>query len=241
MTAEGRGGAACGRERRRLAWAASLVLAVGIPAPAQAALALDPVARDAIARVAYAEAGDQGDPGLAGVVFTILNRLASGAWGDRADAVVDAPHQFEPVMRAGGDWRRLRKPSPAQQAHIETILNLALAGRLPDLTHGARYFQNVRLVAARAVRGEVSPALVGFGGARPTAVIGAHSFYAERRPATSGRSRASSPGDPSPAPLFVGEPQTPGVAGLSQRGSGEGLGEGMFIAHDGAVAASPSP
>jgi len=61
-----------------------------------------PEAREAIGRVAYAEAGNQGDSGLAGVVYTILNRLADGRWGGSVAAVVDAPHQFEPVMRAGG-------------------------------------------------------------------------------------------------------------------------------------------
>ena len=39
------------------------------------AVELSPQCRDAIARVAYAEAGNQGDSGLAGVVYTILNRL----------------------------------------------------------------------------------------------------------------------------------------------------------------------
>ena len=136
-------------------------------------------AREGIARVAYAEAGDQGDSGLAGVVYTILNRLQDGRWGGDVNAVLNAPHQFEPVTRAGGDWRRLRQVSEAQRAHIETILNLALDGRLPDLTGGARYFQNPRVVAARARGGSVAPSLVNFGGATPSAVIGAHSFYAD--------------------------------------------------------------
>ena len=48
--------------------------------------------RDAIARVAYAEAGNQGDSGLAGVVYTILNRLVDGSFGDGLDRVLDAPH-----------------------------------------------------------------------------------------------------------------------------------------------------
>jgi len=133
--------------------------------------------RDGIARVAYAEAANQGDSGLAGVVYTILNRLADGQWGDDVDAVLNAPHQFEPVMRAGGDWRNLPDVTATRQARIDTILNLALEGRLPDLTNGARYFQNPRIVADRAAAGEVAPGLVNFGGAPPSAVIGAHSFY----------------------------------------------------------------
>ena len=142
-------------------------------------LLLAPAARDAIARVTYAEAGNQGDSGLAAVVYTILNRLQDGHWGGSVDAVLNAPSQFEPVMRAGGDWRRLPPVSAAAQARIDTILNLALDGRLPDLTHGARFFQNPDIVAGRARSGQVAAGLVNFGGATPSAVIGAHSFYVE--------------------------------------------------------------
>ena len=136
-------------------------------------------ARDGIARVVFAEAGNQGDSGLAGVVYTILNRLDDGRWGASVDDVLDAPHQFEPVMRAGGDWRNLHPVSEAQQARVDTIINLALEGRLPDLTNGARFFQNPRIVANRAEVGQVSPSLVNFGGSPASAVIGAHSFYVE--------------------------------------------------------------
>lgn len=150
-------------------------------------------ARDAIARVAYAEAANQGDSGLAAVVYTILNRLEDGRWGATVDAVLDAPHQFEPVLRAGGSWRNLRPVSEAQRARIDTIINLALDGRLPDLTNGARYFQNPKIVALRAASGQVAPTLVNFGGAAPSAVIGAHSFYVD---AGRGGGRRSAMGQP---------------------------------------------
>jgi len=158
-------------------------------------------ARDAISRVAYAEAANQGDSGLAAVVYTILNRLQDGRWGSSVDSVLNAPHQFEPVMRAGGSWRNLPPVSEARRARTDTIINLALEGRLPDLTNGARYFQNPRIVAVRAANGQVAASLVNFGGAAPSAVIGAHSFYVEagrgggrRLPsgAPSGRGRAAS-------------------------------------------------
>ena len=132
--------------------------------------------RDAIARVAYAEAGNQGDSGLAGVVYTIVNRLIDGGFGGGVSAVLDAPGQFEPVARAGG-WQRLPVRSAVEQAHIDTILNLALDGRLPDPTNGARYFQNPAIVGQRAVAGSVSPHLVGFGGETPIATIKDHAFY----------------------------------------------------------------
>ena len=56
-----------------------------------AARVSSPEAREGIARVSFAEAGNQGDSGLAGVVYTILNRLADGRWlhspGGRAGPV----------------------------------------------------------------------------------------------------------------------------------------------------------
>jgi hypothetical protein len=172
-----------------------------------------PEAREGIARVSFAEAGNQGDSSLAAVIYTILNRLADRRWGDTVDSVLNARAQFEPVMRAGGDWRALPPVSPAQQARIDTILNLALDGRLPDLTNGARYFQNPAIVAARARSGEVSPSLVNFGGEPPSAVIGAHSFYAD---AGGRRTRAAGvAGGPRPAgdaAIFVGENRAPGDA-----------------------------
>lgn len=167
-------------------------------------------ARDAMARTVIAEAGDQGDSGMAGVAFTILNRLADGRWGGTVEAVVDAPGQFEPVTRAGGSWRSLPPVSAAQEARVNTIVNLALDGRLPDLTGGASYFQNPQIVAARARVGTVSSSLVNFRGAMPSAVIGAHVFYAA--PARTGRGsekrpRVGAPASPgtSAGEIFVGE------------------------------------
>ncbi len=197
-----------------------------------------PAAREAIARVAYAEAAGQGDSGLAGVVYTILNRMASRGWGSSVDQVLNARRQFEPVTRAGGDWRGLPVATPAQRARIDTILNLALEGRLPDLTGGALYFQNPRIVAARAAAGAVAPALVHFGGATPSAVIGDHAFYAQvrggrvrgaaARDAPTGREiiiivgRAGADAAPTPAPID---------------------GRGLFVLPDGSVAQDvpPSP
>lgn len=167
-----------------------------------------PSARDAIARVAWAEAAGQGDSGLAGVVYTILNRLAAGRWGASVDQVVNARAQFEPVLRAGGDWRALPPVRPADRARIDTILNLALEGRLPDLTGGALYFQNPKIVASRAAAGVVSPRLVHFGGASPSVVIGDHAFYV-------GQKRAPGPPPLDRIALAGGEiivaPTRPGV------------------------------
>lgn len=169
-----------------------------------------PQARDAMARTVIAEAGNQGDSGMAGVVYTILNRLADGRWGGTVEAVLDAPGQFEPVTRAGGSWRGLKPASATQQARVDTIVDLALDGRLPDLTGGARYFQNPKIVAARARVGTVSASLVNFGGAAPSAVIGAHAFYADRAPHSGGPKPlsprvASTIGAGQAGEIFVGE------------------------------------
>ena len=184
-----------------------VAIAAALPADAPTAVDLSiPLgaagARDGLARVAYAEAGNQGDSGLAAVIYAILNRLADGRWGTSVDAVLNARGQFEPVMTVGGDWRRLPPVSAAQQAHVDAILNLILDGRLPDLTHGARYFQNPRIVASRARAGTVSPQLVNFGGLTPSAVIGAHSFYVGGG-GSAGHSRPPAPS--SEASIFVGE------------------------------------
>ncbi|TAL31273.1 MAG: cell wall hydrolase [Phenylobacterium sp.] len=177
-----------------------------VPASSMATQLADPMAREAITRVAYAEAANQGDSGLAGVVYTILNRLQDGRWGGTVEAVVNARGQFEPVMRAGGSWRNLRPVSDAQRARIDTILNLALDGRLPDLTNGARFFQNASIVAAREAAGTVSPGLTNFGGAPASAMIGDHTFYAEAgRGGGGARSAPQAPAAAAPPMvIFVG-------------------------------------
>jgi N-acetylmuramoyl-L-alanine amidase len=158
-----------------------------------------PGARDGIARVALAEAANQGDSGLLAVVHTILNRVADRRWGRSVDQVLNARAQFEPVLRAGGDWRALPPPSPVQRARIDTLINLVLEGRAPDLTAGALYFQNPAIVAARAASGQVSPALVHFGGRTPSLVIGDHAFY----PAVGGSLPPAETRTPPPDPIFV--------------------------------------
>ncbi|QNT69776.1 cell wall hydrolase [Defluviicoccus vanus] len=132
--------------------------------------------RDALGRVAFAEAGNQGDLGIAAVVYTIFNRVNSGQFQSTVQDVIDAPNQFEPCMRAGG-WRNLRPLSASQDAVFANILDQILSGALPDPTNGALFFQNARIVAARAARGKGSASLVDFGGTPPVAEIGDHRFY----------------------------------------------------------------
>ena len=168
------------------------------------ALVLSAEDRDALGRVAYAEAGSQSEEGLAAVAHAVLNRVASGRFGAGVQGVVDAPGQFEPVARAGGTWRRLPALTEAQRLVFGTILDLILQGRLPDLTGGSTYFQNPAIVAQRAAAGLVSPGLVNFGGQVPAAVIRDHSFYRVA-------GGAAGPRGPTPEPrrpgLATGEPE----------------------------------
>jgi hypothetical protein len=131
---------------------------------------------DALARVAYAEAGNQGPEGLAAVVYTVLNRVASGRFQRNIQAVIDARYQFEPVTKAGG-WRNLPPLSPDAQVQFELLLSEILSGRAPDPTRGALYFQNRAITAARAAEGLVPSSLVDFGGQLPIAELGDHRFY----------------------------------------------------------------
>ena len=221
---------------------ASAVMAPPLTRSGLAPLVAGPDAREAITRVAFAEAGNQGDSGLAAVVYTILNRVQDGRWGATVEAVVNARGQFEPVMRVGGDWRRLPASTVAQRARIETILNLALEGRLPDLTNGARFFQNPQIVADRATRGEVSEGLVNFGGTGPSAVIGAHSFYVDVRSAGGRGTRSAKPsstprGSSSAAAwqsaggaIFVGDNRAAQDAGSASGPAPEGAGQGAMRA-----------
>ena len=139
--------------------------------------------RDAMARVSFAEAANQGDSGLAGVVYTLLNRLISGRFGTTVTDIVNAPGEFEPVTTAGG-WRNLPAPSLPQRAQINTIINLALESRLPDPTNGALFFQNPAIVAEREAAGTVSKGTTHFGNAAPSAVIRDHTFYPQKNKPT---------------------------------------------------------
>lgn len=141
-------------------------------------LKLSATDRDAIGRVTYAEAANQGDTGMAAVVYVILNRLVSGEFGTSVPQIINAKNQFEPATRAGG-WEKLPILTPQQQARIDTIINLALDGRLPDPTNGSIFFQNPAIVAQREAAGKASKGLTRFNGSTPAAVIRDHEFYAK--------------------------------------------------------------
>ncbi len=202
--------------------AVAIALALGATASALGG-PLSDLDRDAIARVAVAEAGNHGDSGLAAVIEVIFNRLASGRWGASVDAVINAPHQFEPVMRAGGDWRRLRPVTPVERARVDTILGLIADGRLPDFIGAAQYFQNPRIVADRIAARQAPPSRLNFGGQSPVAVVGDHAFFVRGAGPIDGA--RTKPGD-----IFVNAPREGGQVRV------EGGGQGLFILPDGSRA-----
>ena len=159
-----------------LANSAGLSASPSVTAPTAATISLSIDDRDALARVAYAEAGNQGRQGIAAVVFTILNRVASGKFQNGVQAVVSEPYQFEPVTNAGS-WRKLPPLSPGNAVEFDRILAAIGSGQLTDPTGGALYFQNRAVVAARAAAGLVPASLIDFGGQPAIAEIGDHRFY----------------------------------------------------------------
>lgn len=141
------------------------------------AASLSPADIDALGRVVYAEAGTQPAAGKAAVLGVILNRAT--ATGIGVQDVIDAPGQFEPVLRSPcRSWRCLHPLTPVQRVEFGTILQLAATGKLADVSGGATHFQNEQIVANRAAAGKVRPSLVGFGGMPVTTRIADHTFYA---------------------------------------------------------------
>jgi hypothetical protein len=226
-----------------LALAAGVIVGAGRVFAAQPGVILSETDRDALTRVAVAEAGNQGDSGIAAVVQTILNRVASGGWGTSVEAVVDAPHQFEPVARAGGDWRRLAAPSPAQRARVDTILALIADGRMPDFIGGALYFQNPKIVAGRIAAGTAPADRLNFGGRTPVAIVGDHAFYSGQVPQSRLAQAAA------PDVIFVGRPAASSdpahpsdqAETRSQAASSTSPERGIFILTDGRLAEDLRP
>jgi spore germination cell wall hydrolase CwlJ-like protein len=140
-------------------------------------LSINNIEREAITRISYAEASNQGDSGIAAVVFVILNRLISGKFQTDIEGIINAKNQFEPATTVGG-WVNLKVPSEEERAKINTIINLALDGRLPDPTNGALFFQNPSVVQKREAEGIVSAGLTHFNNAQITTTIKDHTFYA---------------------------------------------------------------
>jgi hypothetical protein len=160
---------------------------------------------DAIGRVVFAEAGNQPIAGKVAVLDTILNRLSDGRFGSDLQSVIAQTRAFEPVTRAGG-WRRLPPLTLNQRVELKTILALKAGGHLGDVSGGALYFQNPKIVAARAAAGTVRQDLVGFDGMPATAVLGEHTFY---RPAAGQEGSTAGSTKTLPTPAVITRPALP--------------------------------
>lgn len=145
----------------------------GVTAPAGTAkpLQLSAADLDALTRAVIAEAGGEGAAGQAAVARVILNRVQAGNFGNGVQGVVNAPKQFEPVGRAGGDWRNLPEPTAAQRDAVRKMAEGAANGEA-DPTGGALFFLNRQIAAKRGTD-------FGAGNRTQTAEIGGHTFYKE--------------------------------------------------------------
>ena len=95
----------------------------------KAALILSADDREALGRVAYAEAGGQREEGLAAVAHAVLNRVASGQFGANVQGVLDAVLEGSLVHRTSSpdswgwrDWgARARRAASARLACDFTV------------------------------------------------------------------------------------------------------------------------
>ena len=171
--------------------------------------------RALIALTLYGEARSQSRLGQAAVAWTILHRAANPRWWGRDPASCClAPWQYSCWNRNDPNRSRLtgflqdRRPAPGvlrPGAQDDPVLRRCMAvvdavcgGEIPDPTGGATHYFNPKAVAA-------APAWSV--GRRPSAIIGAHQFYAGVEPGV--RAARLEPPDPEPA-LAQTEPAPPG-------------------------------
>jgi spore germination cell wall hydrolase CwlJ-like protein len=132
--------------------------------------------RDYLIRTIAFEACGETELGRVAVAYAVLNRKKRGRWGDRIQAVVTAPGQFEPWMTRRREMERLSSIDPCYQSAAATA-DAVLSGQVRDPTAGATHFLNPVIVRAR--RNGTLPSWAS-GHGRP---IGRHTFYS---PDTSG-------------------------------------------------------
>lgn len=132
-------------------------------------ITITPRDRDLAIRTMLAEAGNQGDAGLAAVGNVILNRASVGRYGGNSvGGVVLAPNQFEPW--SNGTAAAIDPSSPAY-AHVGQIFDALAAGAANDNTNGATHFYSP---GAQRALGRGAPSWGGSGGQQ----IGDQLFYA---------------------------------------------------------------
>lgn len=136
---------------------------------------LSPLDRDLAIRTILGEASNQGDAGQAAVASVILNRVASGRWGDSARSVVLAKNQFEPWDTRKGELLSY-SPQDAKYQRAGQIFDMVASGGIPDLTNGSTHFLNAATVRGRGTYGNPNglPNWAQGQGQQ----IGAHTFFA---------------------------------------------------------------
>jgi spore germination cell wall hydrolase CwlJ-like protein len=130
--------------------------------------------RDYLIRTIAFEACGEPELGKVAVAYAVLNRRKSGVWGDRIQAVVTSPGQFEPWMTRRKEIERLSPTDPCYQSSA-AIADAVLEGRVSDPTAGATHFLNPEIVRAR--RNGSLPAWAD-GQGHP---IGRHTYYSPSR------------------------------------------------------------
>lgn len=129
-----------------------------------AGLQVSPQDRDGLIRMLATEAIGEGPEGMVAAGHVALNRLKTGYQGARSLAdVVNAPHQFEGMSRAG-------QVSPQAYQQAAQVADAILSGQASDPTNGAVNFLNPEL---QAQLGRQIPAWAQGQGQR----IGRHVFF----------------------------------------------------------------
>ncbi len=159
---------------------------------------LSPQDLNNIARVVNAEAGNQGDEGMAAVAHVIRNRYLSGdpQYGNGINGILFGRNQFAKPTARSDDSGVVRAASIAKSV---------FSGEKPDPTSGALNFANVPIVEyQRSLSGKPLPDFFKY---PQTAQIGAHTFF---KPNAS--DLASEWLGPSTAPSAAQPSQTPSTS-----------------------------
>jgi len=104
--------------------------------------------RDLLIRTVMAEAGSEPPEGKAGVAYVVLNRLASGRFGNDVYSILTKKNQFEPWTK-NPEKVMAYSPSSAGWRQAATIVDTMIAGGVSDPTNGATHFANRDIVQAR--------------------------------------------------------------------------------------------
>jgi hypothetical protein len=132
---------------------------------------ISPSDRDMMIRTVIGEADDQPPVGQAAIAHVILNRMATGQWGNTPSQVVLSRGQFEPWSTRARELIGI-KPTSDQYKKVGSVVDDVLAGKTPDPTGGMTHFLQPDIVRRR--RGGSLPDWASGPGLR----IGDHLFYA---------------------------------------------------------------